>query len=873
MMNLTIGTITKNSKLIIMKNSKLLFTLLISCFILFGGAIWIFKTQPSIKQSVEEFIGLKENRQELFKTFNDSNQVAQKKTSQLLSLPEFTLIDQNNKPFGSKEIENKILVVNFISTRDQTTSSSQTASISAIQSKLSNYSLWNDVIFLSISTDPEYDRPNVLKAYAESLKIPLENRMFLTGDRSEIWKLCKDAFSLPIGKEAPESNELLFQTTGVLVIDRGSHLMGPYDGLQETQLASMLSDIAAIMPKKDGKIAVPESIITPIWLDDRKEEQLKTISEFEVFHDFKFEDKLEETGINFRHQITGAGGLYYEAVHYDHGNGIAVADVDNDGWEDIYFLTQLGTNQLWRNLGNGKFEDITEQAGVAMKKEVSVSASFADTDNDGDADLYVTTVKDGNRLFENTGNGTFRDVSKQSGANHKGHSSGAVFFDYDKDGLLDLFVTNVGQYTFDSLITMEVSHPDNPLQNGTYSYYAPYKDAFAGHLKPERAEKSLLFKNKGNNQFEDVTEAVKLNINAWSGDATPIDANADGWIDLYILNMQGNDEYLENVGGKYFKNRGREIFPNTSWGAMGIKSFDYNNDGNMDIYITDMHIDMGGKSLKGPILKDEKTKTDLSTLNTDYLRTRKIIPGNSMFKGSNDGTFTEVSEEVNGENYWPWGLSVGDINSDGYEDIFVASSMNFSFRYAINSVLLNNKGEKFMDSEFILGVEPRKNGISAAHWFDLDCDGKDQMRYECKGRKGNLEVYGAMGSRSSVIFDIDHDGDLDIVTSENNASPMVLINNLSDTKESLNYLKIKLIGNSSNKEGFGAVVKVKTSATTQTKVNDGKSGYMSQSSFPLYFGLGDASNVEQIEVIWPSGKTQLLTDNIPTNDLLIIEEK
>ncbi len=397
------------------------------------------------------------------------------------------------------------------------------------------------------------------------------------------------------------------------------------------------------------------------------------------------------------------------------------------------------------------------------------------------------------------------------------------------------------------------------------------EDAFAGHLKPERTETSILYKNKGNNQFEDVTEAVKLNSKAWSGDATPLDANADGWVDLYVLNMQGDDEYYENVEGKYFKNKSRELFPKTSWGAMGVKSFDYNNDENLDIYVTDMHIDMGSSRNKTPIVAAEKMKT--SNTNADFLQSENVLFGNAMFQGKSDGTFNEVSEEINGENFWPWGLSVGDINADGYEDIFVASSMNFSFRYAINSVLLNNKGKKFMDSEFILGVEPRKNGISAAYWFNIDCDGSDKLRFECQERSGKYEVFGAMGSRSSAIFDIDHDGDLDIITSENNGAPMVLINNLSDKKEALNYLKIKLIGSSSNKEGFGAKVTVKTKLTTQTKVKDGKSGYLSQSSIPLYFGLGETKKIQQIGILWPSGKKQTIRDNIPTNNLLIIEEK
>ncbi len=617
-------------------------------------------------------------------------------------------------------------------------------------------------------------------------------------------------------------------------------------------------------------LPIPPKVINPPWLQARQDKQLATVDQFQVFHGFRFTDEVAASGITFRHKVVDDAGRNYKAVHYDHGNGLAIADVDGDGHLDIYFATQVGSNELWRNRGDGTFEDITARAGVGMADRISVAPSFADIDNDGDPDLFVTSVRDGNRLFENQGQGKFKDISVASGLDHHGHSSGAVFFDYDRDGLLDLFVTNVGQYTSEKKLTV-VGDARRGIDPGRYHYYEGFGDAFSGHLKPERTERSILYHNRGKNRFEDVSEKMGLIDESWSGDASPIDANGDGWPDLYLLNMQGHDQYYENEQGKRFVNKSREVFPKTPWGAMGIKVFDYNNDGVMDIYITDMHSDMSG-----PIpLKNEKVKSEMRW-KEDYLRSGGMsIYGNAFFEGQGDGTFREISDANGTENLWPWGLGVGDLNADGFVDAFVASSMNFPFRYCVNTVLLNNRGKKFLDSEFILGVEPRRDGRTAVRWFESDCTGEEKSSRACQqlaGKEQKIEVWAALGSRSSVIFDLDGDGDLDIVTSEFNAPPMILVSNLSEKQKDLHYLKIKLTGTKSNRSGLGAVVQVKTAKATYTKVLDGKSGYLSQSLYPLYFGLGEESKIEHIEVTWPSGKKQLIEAPRVSGQLLEIKE-
>ena len=603
---------------------------------------------------------------------------------------------------------------------------------------------------------------------------------------------------------------------------------------------------------QSATLLVPPELANTVWLEALRDRQLATAGDFDVFTDFGFTDRAAESGITFQHRIVSDAGKTYKAVHYDHGNGVAVADVDGDGRYDVYFSNQAGANGLWRNLGGGRFHDITGPAGVGVADDIGVSASFGDIDNDGDPDLYVTTVRGGNRLFENDGSGRFRDISTAAGVGYVGHSSGAIFFDYDRDGLLDLFLANVGVYTTDV------------VGGEGYRYYVGFEeDAFSGHLFPERAEQSILFRNEGGNRFTDVSAGVGLRDTRWSGDASPVDLNADGWTDLYVLNMQGDDEYYENVEGERFVARGRDLFPRTPWGAMGIEVFDFDNDGNLDVYVTDMHSDMSAEV--GP--DDEKRKADMRWETAIVGDGSTSIWGNAFFLNDGSGRFREVSDAIGAENYWPWGPSSGDLNADGYEDVFVASGMNFPFRYGINSVLLNNRGERFLDAEFLLGVEPRSGDLTVP-WFEL---GDADRLPTYTGPRSNVTIRAARGSRSAVILDIDADGDLDVVTNEFNAAPMILASDLAQ-RRAIRYLSVTLTGSASNRDGLGAVVTVTAGGRRYTKLHDGKSGYLSQSLLPLYFGLDDAETVERIDVTWPSGRRQTVAEPIDANTRIEITE-
>jgi enediyne biosynthesis protein E4 len=599
---------------------------------------------------------------------------------------------------------------------------------------------------------------------------------------------------------------------------------------------------------------VPDGLDDVAWIKKRGDDQVRGAAALAPFHDFQFIDRRPDTGISFRHGVVDDAAKTYKAAHYDHGNGLAIADVDGDGLLDLYFANQVGGNQLARNLGGGKFEDITAAAGVGVAGKVSVSASFADIDNDGDADLYVTTVRAGNVLFENDGKGRFRDITAASGLGYAGHSSSAVFFDYDRDGRLDLFLVNVGKYTTET------------IAGEGYKYYVAFEDAFSGHLKPERAEPSILYRNEGKNRFADVSKPMNLVDVAWSGDASVLDGNDDGWPDLYVLNMQGDDEYYENAGGKRFVRKSRELFPRTSWGSMGIKVFDFDNDGRFDIYITDMHSDMS--DMTPP--EHDHVKSVMKWPESFRGTGKTSIWGNSFFLKEGPDRYREASDALAAENYCPWGPSVGDLNADGFDDAFVTAGMNYPERYMVNAVKLNDQGKRFVDAEFIVGVEPRRDGL-VTPWFLLDASGKDKDHRDAAGATGRIGIYGARGSRSSAIFDLDRDGDLDIVTNEFGTAPMVLVSNLTE-RTRVRYLEVALTGTTSNRSGLGAIVKVTAGGRSFTKVMDGNSGYLSHGVYPLYFGLGAAESIAGVEVVWPSGKRQVVQGPFTINSRLDVRE-
>lgn len=851
-----------------MRHSKKIAELTICIFILFSGCS---SRTPEDRESKTNPKAVKLSKD----SGNDT-----KVPAVLGTLQEFELSDQNGNPFGTDDIAGKVAIINFIFTTCPSTCPQQSQKMAEIHRRLDTEKIDKGVRLISITVDPETDTSEVLRNYSKNYDANEHLWKFLTGSKKEIWEFSKEGLKLPVALTPDDPLIPIAHASQFVLVDRMGRIRG-YHNVLEDSIDALWKDLDSILPEFQPNLddwpflqsepelthlAQPPAILDNEWLSNLASREREALQQVKVRQDFMFVDTKDKSRITFSPQIVDDQRWRLLVNHYDHGNSISVADVDGDGLYDIYFVSQVGPNELWRNLGEGQFENITTRAGVGLADRVSVAGSFADVDNDGDADLYVTSIRGGNAFFVNDGSGQFHEATEVAGLAYTGHSSTGTFFDYDQDGLLDLFLTNVGKYT-----TEEFAEVSGDLCNSQpetkISYYVGRKDAFAGHLKPELNERSILYRNMGQNRFEDVSQKVGLIDESWSGDSVPIDVNSDGWIDIYVTNMQGNDHLYVNQKGKSFSEQTADYFPQTPWGAMGAGVFDYNRDGQFDLMLTDMHSDMSEDI--GPDRERLKSRMQWPAkfLQTD----QSSIFGNALYERSSDATYAEVSDAVGAENYWPWGFSVGDINADGYPDVFVASSMCFPYRYGYSSLLLNDNGNRFVDAQFTLQIEPREESEMLAPWFSLSCKDDEADSPFCRGRSGTVVIWSATGTRSSVLFDLDSDGDLDLVTSEFNTPPRILSSNLGEQSQ-LNFLKIELQGTKSNRSGLGAVVTLKSQGKSQAQVHDGKSGYLSQSILPLYFGLGESQQIDEIEVRWPSGTLQKLAGPIKANQKLVIVE-
>ena len=348
------------------------------------------------------------------------------------------------------------------------------------------------------------------------------------------------------------------------------------------------------------------------------------------------------------------------------------------------------------------------------------------------------------------------------------------------------------------------------------------------------------------------------------------DLNDDGFPDLYVLNMQGDNHYFENQGGKTFVDRTPQVFPRTPWGAMGIKFFDYDNDGRLDLLVTDMHSDMS--LTVGPEREKLKSRMEWTTAFLQGDGTTFIF-GNAFFHNTGAAKIEEISDRVGVENYWPWGPSVGDLNADGWQDVFIASSMNYPYplRHQLAAAQQPRRDVPRQRVHPRHRAAARRADAYAVVRRRLLAAGVGQRFRRARDDRARSRSWrrSARGRRSSSIS---------TRTATSTSSPTTSTPSRRCSSATwpsaapMHWLGVALSGTASNRNGLGARVRVTAGGRVLTQWHDGKSGYLSQSVLPLYFGLGDAATVERVEVEWPSGRTQVLTSGLTPNTTLRVTE-
>jgi len=555
------------------------------------------------------------------------------------------------------------------------------------------------------------------------------------------------------------------------------------------------------------------------------------------------------TGIKFRNIIKETEDFnHLEYSYLYNGAGVAIGDINNDGLPDIYFTGNLASSRLYLNKGDFKFEDITETAGVGAKDTWNNGATMTDINGDGFLDIYVCSSTDGrpqyrkNLLFINNGDLTFTERAGEYGIDDPAYSTHSAFFDYDKDGDLDLFSLN---HSVDR-----------------YALFNQRSIGYKGEYSPNYGHK--LFRNDGK-KFTEVTKEAGIisNVINFGLGIAVSDFNNDYWPDIYICNDYYEQDYLFiNQKDGTFSEQLNEYFSHVSFSSMGCDAADINNDGYIDLFTLDMlpEDNFEQKLVEGPH-NYEKFKL-LETYGFYFQTTRNMLQLN------NDGKyFTEIGQYAGVfSTNWSWSPLLCDYDNDGLKDLFITNGYGKNNTHMdvimllVEDAVKQQKGEKGMnDMEFVNQVPPT---ILKNYMFKNNGD----LTFSNVGVEWgfNKETL----SNGAAYADLDNDGDMDLVINNINDYAFIYRNNSQKITEN-HYLKIKLKGSGLNTGGIGARIEVTCADRTYTQEFMPSRGYMSSMDHALIFGLGQAIRVDTLKVIWPDLRVQELT-NIEVDQMITL---
>ena len=557
----------------------------------------------------------------------------------------------------------------------------------------------------------------------------------------------------------------------------------------------------------------------------------------------------QHSGIDFVNQLKENERLNFLSYPYFYnGGGVAIGDVNQDNLPDIYFTGNMVGDRLYLNTGDLTFQDITIKAGITQGNLWTTGVTMADVNNDGWLDIYVCRSGNGsfrnNLLYINQQNGKFKEQAKLYGLNDAGYSVQAHFFDYDLDGDLDMY-----------------------LVNHSPRFFSNQEALFSLKNNPNPSEADRLYQNmgrgeKGQIKFEEVSKTVGIDHFGFGLSASIGDFNQDGYPDIYVANdfFEPDCLYQNNQDGT-FSNVLQEAMGHTSFSSMGSDVADVNNDGWPDLMVCDMQA-----------ADNYRKKANMASMDTERFA-RMIAEGyyyqymqNTLQLNSGMGRFSEIAELAGvSETDWSWGPLFFDMDNDGWKDLFVGNGIRRDIQY---KDILTDLGKKVYDPETTSAMD-LIGKFPVARIKNYTFRNEGNLRFSNQSDEWGIDLEGF--STGGAYADLDRDGDLDLVLN-NLEDPASIYENVSRQTKGGNYLQISLMGTDDNFYGLGAKVIAHIGEASQHLTLQTSRGFQSAVEPLFHIGLGDAESIDEIEIHWPNG-TVTSQQHIEANQHITIEQK